>query len=495
MLEAARHDASLSLRLPALIDSTARAAGHFASARAIASGSMATLTHSVLRAMIVSRWLKAATIAGVVATAGASGGLLFGQAAQRPGNAQRPAVATAPAVQQNLVGPLPEGTIAKIEIMGTDIPAENIKPKLSNQVGQALNRERLSADLKTLLATKWFSDAYYAVAETPPKSGKWTLAFIFKDLTFTANAQIGKLQSLISEPGLVVRANAFYGICQVEGQSVISWILPDKSAVKKGDLVCHLDSGPLNSQLKKQQEIVKTAEAAAQSAKVTKEAAERALSDYTAAGGVPKQNVLQALQAHLDDQQANEIAKQVAWAADKATVIKLERQIASCDIHAPADGIIYHANETPRPFNNRIAIANGTRVRERPDHLQDARHQELAARRDPSAEVGRHPSGRPPESAHPPRRRARPRFVRQDQRAQRASDPGSYFNPGPQVYTTKITIDNPPPDLVTDMKVRVEIDVADLENVLIVPATAVISVHGKDHVAVKKPVGGIECAR
>ena len=39
---------------------------------------------------------------------------------------------------------------------------------------------------------------------------------------------------------------------------------------------------------------------------------------------------------------------------------------------------------------------------------------------------------------------------------------------------------------------RVEIDVADLENVLTVPVRSVISFQGKDHVAVRKPAGELE---
>ena len=52
----------------------------------------------------------------------------------------------------------PEGTIAKIEFEGTTIPADKIKPKLLSRVGQPLNHEKVEADLKTLMGTKWFSD-------------------------------------------------------------------------------------------------------------------------------------------------------------------------------------------------------------------------------------------------------------------------------------------------------------------------------------------------
>ena len=60
------------------------------------------------------------------------------------------------------------------------------------------------------------------------------------------------------------------------------------------------------------------------------------------------------------------------------------------------------------------------------------------------------------------------------------------------VYTIRLRLDDPPANLVPDMKVQVEIDLADLENVLSVPTTAVIKRNRRDQVAVKKPGGGFE---
>jgi tRNA A-37 threonylcarbamoyl transferase component Bud32 len=83
----------------------------------------------------------------------------------------------------------PDGTIVKIEFEGTSNPVEKIKPKLLSRVGQALSHEKAEADLKTLLGTKWFSDATYWVDETPPKSGKYTLNFSLKDVTLLTKVE------------------------------------------------------------------------------------------------------------------------------------------------------------------------------------------------------------------------------------------------------------------------------------------------------------------
>ena len=77
----------------------------------------------------------------------------------------------------------PEGQISKIEFEGNaTITADKIKPKLLSRVGQPLDQDRLEADLKTLMGTKWFSDVKYYLDESPPKSGKWALIFVVREM-------------------------------------------------------------------------------------------------------------------------------------------------------------------------------------------------------------------------------------------------------------------------------------------------------------------------
>jgi outer membrane protein insertion porin family len=78
---------------------------------------------------------------------------------------------------------LPEGTISRIEFEGNaTITADKIKPKLLSRAGQPLDWDKLEADLKTLLGTKWFSDVKYYPEEVPPKSGKWVLTFVVREM-------------------------------------------------------------------------------------------------------------------------------------------------------------------------------------------------------------------------------------------------------------------------------------------------------------------------
>ena len=77
----------------------------------------------------------------------------------------------------------PEGPISKIEFEGNaTITADKIKPKLLSRVGQPLDQDRVEADLKTLMGTKWFSDVRYYLDESPPKSGKWALIFVVREM-------------------------------------------------------------------------------------------------------------------------------------------------------------------------------------------------------------------------------------------------------------------------------------------------------------------------
>ncbi len=487
MVAAIRHDARLALRLPALIDSTARAVVQCTPGRVIGSGSISALAHGALRTTIVSRWIGAGALVVAVGAAGAGGRYLLAERAQQPGDTPTKGAANERAAKQKLPDEFPTGTIAKIQFEGTNIPAETLKQILMCGVGQALNRERLEADLKKLLGTKWFSQATYSLDEMPRKSGKWTVEFSLRDRT-EASVQRGNLHAVVSEPGIVVRANSLYAINGIEGQSVISWILPEGTAVKKGDLVCQLDSGALENQLKMQAAVVESAEKAFQDAKASSDAAQAALNEYEAEKPA-RESVMKALQAHVEDQKANESAQQASWDDAKAKEATLKRQRADLTLRAPTDGIVVHANDTSSRFNNRINIANGATVRERQvifkmsdlkspvrvtTHLPAWSVPHVAgAKVRISAEGGRVFTGRVSEIAPLP-------------------DPLSRFDTGGFFHRTQISLDDPPPYVVTDMNVRVEIDVADLENVLTVPVRSVISFQGKDHVAVRKPAGELE---
>jgi RND family efflux transporter MFP subunit len=69
-------------------------------------------------------------------------------------------------------------------------------------------------------------------------------------------------------------------LCQVEGSTTIISIVAEGTKVKKGELVCELDSASLNDQLTNQKIAVQGADASYQNAKLTREVAEIAVKEY-----------------------------------------------------------------------------------------------------------------------------------------------------------------------------------------------------------------------
>jgi RND family efflux transporter MFP subunit len=69
-------------------------------------------------------------------------------------------------------------------------------------------------------------------------------------------------------------------LCQVEGSTTIISITEEGKRVKKGDLVCELDSASLRDQLTNQKISTQGAEASFQNAKLTREVAEIAVKEY-----------------------------------------------------------------------------------------------------------------------------------------------------------------------------------------------------------------------
>jgi HlyD family secretion protein len=212
----------------------------------------------------------------------------------------------------------------------------------------------------------------------------------------------------------------------VKGQTTIMRIVADGSTVKKGDIVCELDSASLRDQLVNQLITRKSAEANYENAKLTRQVAERDVTDYTedfyprelretqaegkvaaaelalaeeqlkaakaAAGfneleikrgelalaraklagekatnrlhileGYTKGKQIKQLQTNVLNERSNELAKKAVWELEHSKVRGLERQIESCGIKAPRDGILVYANP---PVGQKL-IEVGATVRER----------------------------------------------------------------------------------------------------------------------------------
>ena len=101
-------------------------------------------------------------------------------------------------------------------------------------------------------------------------------------------------------------------MCLVEGQTLIISILPEGTKVKKGDLVCELDSAVLKDQLTNQKITTQAAEAAYQNARLAREVAQIAVKEY-------REGI------YLQDRATTQGGIKLAESAIKGTRAELER--------------------------------------------------------------------------------------------------------------------------------------------------------------------------
>ena len=90
----------------------------------------------------------------------------------------------------------------------------------------------------------------------------------------------GPLPITVVEKGSLESSKNQDAYCHVEGQTTIITIKPEGTRVKKGEVVCELDSAALSDQLINQKITTKSAEANYENAKLTREVAEIAVIEY-----------------------------------------------------------------------------------------------------------------------------------------------------------------------------------------------------------------------
>jgi HlyD family secretion protein len=129
----------------------------------------------------------------------------------------------------------------------------------------------------------------------------------------------GKLRVTVSERGSLEALRYEHAYCLVEGRTTIVQLLPEGTPVKKGQIVCELDSAALRDQLTNQQITVKSAEASYRNAKLTREVAEIAVVEYRE--GIYRQD----LAVLTDAVTAAETAIQKADARMKRTQLARQR--------------------------------------------------------------------------------------------------------------------------------------------------------------------------
>jgi len=386
----------------------------------------------------------------------------------------------------------------------------------------------------------------------------------------------GKLKVVVEARGSLEAARVADLYCNVEGQSTILSLVAEGRTVKKGDLVCELNSSFLRDQLVNQKIAEQRASAAYQNAKLSCEVAEIAVAEYVE--GIFKQDLYtlkseiagadaarqkaedrlertqrarqrmsevskdavktpadivaeleivdrledaeqhlqkerktlelarakldvlmkytrekmtKALKVEAERKRTEALGKQEAWVLEKNKVAKLEKQIETCRIFTPRDGVVIYANNPGRRgTNGRPQVEEGATIRERQKiaSVLDLAGPMQVNMKVPESKVDFVTPGLPatvtvdafPSSTLP---------------ASVASvaplpDPYAVASWDAKVYTTKVRINEGLPGLRPGMTARVEINVSELDNVLTVPNEAVARFDDKDQVAVQQPDGG-----
>jgi len=178
---------------------------------------------------------------------------------------------------------------------------------------------------------------------------------------------------------------------------------------------------------------------------------------------------------------------------EKIKAAKLERQIERCQLRAPGDGLLAHANDPSRVNQQQLQIEEGATVRERQKifgvvNLAGPMRINAKVREAMVDQVKQGQAVRIKVEALPNEvltgivrsiaPMADPLAFRADNRT--------------KVYTTLIAFDQPVPDLRPGMGAAVDIPIFDLDDVLTVPITAVVQIDDQDRVMVKTPEGAIE---
>ncbi len=356
-------------------------------------------------------------------------------------------------------------------------------------------------------------------------------------------AQPGTQAYEVRGRGVVEPAHEEIAICKVKGRTTILAILPEGTRVKKGQLVCTLDSSSVQDSLKNQKIATAGAEAAYQQARFAREVAETVLKEHEEGIVMPQQTILQTeialvneiieklrdtrkepdaemikrerasleklqqnlivtkllmertrkkLAGDVEKARSDEQAKKAVCETERSKEDQLSRELENCRIYAPTDGIIIHANDPHRVPNRAPTIAEGSTVRER---------QIIFKVHDPDGpmQINAKITEATVHWVKPglPARIQIDAFVGETLKGVVSEvaplpDPNRLFDSGAKFYTTWIRIETNRKNLLSGMTAQATIDRESPGNTLSVPCEAVLTFDGKDHVAIKQTDGSIE---
>ncbi|MFI5457214.1 MAG: sigma-70 family RNA polymerase sigma factor [Isosphaerales bacterium] len=486
-------DGDNALLPPALVDSTTRAVVQFATLPTIVRRSAASLVQEVLRSMLMTRWLKVASVLLALGATVSGAGLLAqnGKAGDPPQSQGNPQAARAddtavhvvksdklkvavigrgtvePARTENAFCPVegqttiiaikPDGAMVKKGQVVCELDPAKLKDQLVNQV---IAKNRAAADYQTAKLAR--EAAEIAVNEH--------IEGIYKHQQDTLSGEIAAARSAIenAEGRLARTRRVRQGLQNIMNAS--------KAARSSADIVAELD---IEDRIEATELALKRERMALELSKTKRDVLETYTRGLTTKG----------LDVDVARKRLDELTQQAILKTEEGKEARLNSRIAACALVAAIDGRLVYANDPNWPIGHSM-IEEGATVRER---------QLIFRIYDPNGPM--QVNTKVPES-----------MVDQLKRGLRATigvdafpaetlaglvsdvaplpDPTSIFKrDSEKVYTTKVKLERGPAGLRPGMSAEVEILVTELDNVLTVPIQAVLHFDGKYQVAVKKPDG------
>jgi RND family efflux transporter MFP subunit len=482
---------------PALVEETTRAAVQFVACRSAVRASILSLAQGVLGAMTLARWSKVVPVlVALGAVVGGAGVFARGRgptAAQARADNAETARADEPHAVRAEPGTLdvtltarglvemsrtldefcnveggtaiiqltPEGTHVK---QGDTICVLDSAPLRDQLTGAQIAIQSAEAGYQNARIEREVAEI--AVKEFDEGNFKHELA--------TVKGEVALAQSAIqkAERGLDRARRARRRI----GDLVAS----KKDAVAAADILAELD---IDDRVAASEQTISRETAALELAKSRLEILEK----YT------RNKTLKALVLDVERKRPIELAKRNRWQCEQNRAKKLEKQIASCTISAPIDGIVIYAN-SPRQrrpeLNRQQQIEEGSQVRERQKILSvvDLKGPKQLNIKSPESHVDQLKNGMKVNI----RVDAFPDQVFSGTVIEIAPLPDAPISKDTKVYTTKVMLNSDFAGLRPGMTARAEILIAKRENVLTLPVGAILSYDAKHHVFVQKAGGNVE---
>ncbi|MFO0889057.1 MAG: efflux RND transporter periplasmic adaptor subunit [Isosphaeraceae bacterium] len=476
----------------ALVSATARAACRFAASRTVLDGTAVLLAQGVLSAMSMTRWWKAACLLIVAGATVSGAGLLSGRGSRavepdpqekgRPEGDMPVAAATRgpfrlvisdrgtvePTKAEDLVSRLQEArTLLSIVPEGT-------KVKKGDTVGE-LDSSLFQEQLKLQMPATHESEAALQAARLSREMAELALKE-YEEGIFLSELGVARGDIKLNEAALV-KADA-----RLERM---------RRAKQKLDAMRGRQAPSSVTEILAEVDLEDRFDAAEQALlrqKVSYELAQgklHLLENYT------KVKTTKALRVEVEKARSAERSRELALQVEREKQSRIEKQINSCRLVAPFDGLVTHA-DGPSRAGERVTIEPGSLIGV---GQLVARVVDLDAPMRLNAKVGEAmiDQVRPGQRAH----------VRIDAFPNQSftgvvtdfaprPDPQSYFARNVKVYSTLVRLENGNKSLRPGMTGHAEITIVEHPDVLTVPFDAILHYEDEDHVAVKMPDGGFE---